>query len=194
MKYLKFVRENFNDPRFPVFRTSDLRASLGLKGITETYLNRMLNYLSDRGEVKRITKGIYTFHDDIVVVGFAYAPFYYGLENALTIRGLWDQNTNPIVMTWRNVRIGARKFGDGNYTLQRISKREFFGSELVRHYDFWIPVSDYEKTLIDFVRFGHHMGSGVLSELSRSIDKDKLDRYLKAYDADLGKKVRGCLK
>ena len=77
-----------------------------------------------------MAKGVYTFHNDITVVGFAFKPFYYGLENALTILKLWDQNTNPVVITWKNVRAGERKFGDGNYLVQRLAGNDSSGTSL----------------------------------------------------------------
>jgi predicted transcriptional regulator of viral defense system len=181
MKYLKFVRENFNDSKFPVFKLSELRTSLGLRGISDSYLKRMVNYLSGRNEIKRVIKGVYTFHDDISVVGFAFKPFYYGLENALTIRKLWEQSTNPVVITTKNVRTGIRKFGDGNYNVERLDRKLFFGYELVKYYDFWIPVSDYEKTLIDFVYFNHEIRKDVLVMIKRSLNRDRLNNYLGLY-------------
>jgi predicted transcriptional regulator of viral defense system len=189
MKYLEFVKDNFDSPGFPVFRMSDLKTALGLKGIKPGYLRRMVNYLLHKRRIIRITKGTYTFHDDISVVGFAFTPFYYGLENALTIRKLWDQNTNPAVITWRNIRTGQRRFGDGNYSVHRISKRLFFGYELIRYYDFWLPVSDCEKTLIDLVYFGHDIDEEVLAVLRKAIDRAKLDEYLKSYGAVTRKAV-----
>lgn len=189
MKYLGFVRKNFDDPKFPVFTIGDLRASLGLMGIGNAYLLRILNYLSRRGEITRVGRGVYTFHDDITVVGFAYEPFYYGLENALTLRKFWDQNTNPIVVTWRDVRRGVRRFGDGSYTVKHLDKRLFFGHELVRYYDLWIPVSDAEKTLIDLVYFRHQISEDALALLRKSIDRKKLDAYLKRYSRIVRKRV-----
>ncbi len=190
MKYLKFVRDNFDDARFPVFRSADLRASLGIRGISRAYLKRMVNHMLKTQEIKRITSGIYTFHDDITVVGFAFRPFYYGLENALTLRKLWEQGTNPVVVTPRNVRGGVRKFGEGNYLIQRIDKRLFFGYDLIRYYDFWIPVSDYEKTLIDFVYFDHYLRPDVLSTLKREVDKKKISKYLGAYDPEVRNRIQ----
>lgn len=181
MKYIKYVREHFNDPRFPVVRLSDLRTALKLKGISDSYLKRLVNHMTSSGELKRITRGVYTLHDDITVVGFAFSPFYYGLENALTIRKLWEQGTNPIVITSRTVREGARKFGSSNYVVRRIDRKLLFGYDLVKYYDSWIPVSDYEKTFLDLVYFGHNIRNDILDALKRKISKKRLKIYLKNY-------------
>lgn len=194
MKYLKFVRETFNDSKFPIFKISDLKTSLGLKGIREGYLKRMLNYLSKRGEIKRVTRGIYTFHDDSMVVGFAFKPFYYGLEHALTIRNIWDQSTNPSLVTWRNVRTGVRKFDGGTYSINRIEKTLFFGYDTIRYYDFWIPVSENEKTLIDLVYFKHSLPKDVAAVFKKSINRSKLNNYLKFYSLEVKNGVKAILK
>ncbi|MCL5430239.1 MAG: type IV toxin-antitoxin system AbiEi family antitoxin domain-containing protein [Candidatus Marsarchaeota archaeon] len=181
MKYIKSLREHFDNPDFPVVKLFEIRTLLKQKGIHDAYLKRLINYMLKKGELKRITKGVYTFHDDITVVGFAFQPFYYGLENALTIRKLWEQETNPIVITAKQARNGMRKFESANYLVQRLDRKLFFGCELVRYYNFWIPVSDYEKTILDFVYFKHHIRADVLKELKRRIDKKRLRTYLKRY-------------
>ncbi len=194
MKYIEYVREHFNDPGFPVFRFSDLRTALKSRKISDTYLKRLINYMTANGEIKRITKGAYTLHDEITVVGFAFQPFYYGLENALTIRKLWEQGTNPIVVTPKLVRVGVRKFGGSNYVVQRICRRLFFGYELVKYYDFWIPVSDAEKTLLDFIYFKHYLRGDVLEELKHKIKMEKVAAYLENYPKKFEKELLKTLK
>ncbi|MCL4383484.1 MAG: hypothetical protein M1168_01590 [Candidatus Marsarchaeota archaeon] len=189
MKYISYIREHFTSSGFPVVKLFELRTALKTRGIKDMYLKRLINYLLTRGELKRITKGVYTFHEDITVVGFAFQPFYYGLENALTIRKLWEQGTNPIVVTPKMVRIGIRKFGNANYLVQRIPKNLFFGYELVKYYDFWIPVSDIEKTFLDLLYFKHYIREDVLKQLKSKIDKKKLKRYLKRYLREFRREV-----
>lgn len=181
MKYLGYVRSHFNDPKSPVFTIHELKIVLGLKGISYAYLKRLINYLIDRGEIVRIGRGVYTFHDDITVVGFAFRPFYYGLESALTIRRLSEQGTNPIVITPSNVRRGIRKFGRGNYSVLRIRRDLFFGYDFIQSSGFWVPVSDYEKTLIDYIYFNHYLRKDTLKALRLRMDRKKLASYLKHY-------------
>lgn len=194
MKYIRYVREHFGDQGFPVIRLSDLKTALKSQKISDAYLKRLVNYMMHSGELKRITKGIYTLHDDITVIGFAFQPFYYGLENALTIRKLWEQGTNPIILTPKMARTGVRKFGDANYLVQRIPKNLFFGYELVKYYDFWIPVSDIEKTLIDFVYFRHYIRDDVMKVMKSLIDKKRLLNYLNKYPYETKKNVLDLLK
>ncbi len=194
MKYINYMRKHFGNSDFPVVRFFELRTALKAKGISDSYLKRIINYLIEKGELKRITKGIYTFHDDITVVGFAFQPFYFGLENALTIRKLWEQGTNPVIITRRKVRTGIRKFESSNYIVKRIKKDLFFGYELIKYYDFWIPVSDAEKTLLDFVYFKQYLREDVLKILRKQIDKSKLRKYLMKYPPEIKEKAMKMLK
>lgn len=194
MKYVDYIRSHFNDPKSPVFTIQELKAVLGLKGISSAYLKRLINYLIKRGEIVRIGKGVYTFHDEITVVGFAFRPFYYGLENALTIRRLWEQGTNPIIITPNNVRRGIRKFGRGNYGVLHIRRDLFFGYDFIQSGGLWVPVSDYEKTLIDFIYFNHYLRKDTLKALRLKIDKEKLVSYLKHYNKKIKRKTLQELK
>ncbi|MEM0202299.1 MAG: hypothetical protein QXR73_03925, partial [Candidatus Micrarchaeaceae archaeon] len=82
MKYVNYVMEKLSKPEFPVFTVSDVKLLLRDRKISANYLYLMLHNLLKKNKIKRITKAIYTFHDDVVVVGFAFQPFYYGLEDA----------------------------------------------------------------------------------------------------------------
>lgn len=177
MKYLSEVRERFN--RAPAFTITDLRVFLGRKGIGKGYLHLLVHNLLAKGELKRISRGAYTFRDESQVVGFGFRPFYYGLQEALSLRNMWEQETNPVVITPRKVRSGVRSFDGANYVIRRISRSMFFGFEMAKYADFWIPVSDVEKTLIDFVYFRQQPGTEAAAELKKRTDRKKLDGYLK---------------
>lgn len=177
MKYVKELQERFRNS--PAFTISDLKVCLGSKGIGKGYLNLLVHNLLTKGELKRISRGIYTFRSDTQVVGFGFRPFYYGLQDALSLRNLWEQETNPVVITPRKVRCGVRNFEGANYIVKRISRKMFFGFEMMKYMDFWIPVSETEKTLIDFVYFKQPLTAEVLTEIKQRLDKKKLERYLK---------------
>ena len=53
-----------------------------------------------------------------------------------------------------------------------------FGMDMIRYSDFWVPVSDVEKTLIDFVYFGEFIPKDTLLRIRRSINTEKLREYL----------------
>ncbi len=188
-KYIDKIRKEFNNTRFPIFTLRDIRILLSKTQVSQRYLKIMLNNLLKKGEIRRITLGVYTFQEDITVVGFAYKPFYYGLEDALSYRNFWNQSTNPIVMTPNFLREGLRKFETANYLIKRVKPKFFFGFDFIKYYDIWIPVSDPEKTLIDLVYYKHGIRSDALKLLIKAIDRNKLDEYLKIYGKGLRQKV-----
>lgn len=188
MKYLKEVRERFK--KAPAFTITDLRVFLGRKGISREYLHLLVHNLLAKGELKRISRGNYTFRTESEVVGFGFRPFYYGLQDALSLRNLWEQETNPVVITPRKVRSGVRDFDGANYVIRRVGRSMFFGFETIKYGDFWIPVSDVEKTLIDFVYFRQPLGRETVEEIKKRLNEKRLSAYLKRCPNWVGPRVR----
>ena len=92
------------------------------------------------------------------------------------------------------MRRGIRKFGRGNYSVLRIRRDLFFGYDFVQSSGFWVPVSDYEKTLIDFIYFNHYLRRDVLKTLRHRIDKEKLVSYLEHYNKKIKQRILQELK
>lgn len=176
MKYVAEVRKRFSSA--PAFTLTDLRVFLAEMGISAGYLHLLVHHFLSRGEARRIARGVYTFRDDAQVAGFGFRPFYYGLQDALSLRNLWEQETNPVVITPRKVRAGMRKFEGSNYVVRRISRSMFFGHKMEKYSDFWIPVSDVEKTLIDFAYFKEPLEKEALKEIGKRADERVLAGYL----------------
>ena len=159
-----------------------------------TDIARVLSYLKTSGRIYSIKKGVYSATKDDAVAGFAYAPFYYGLLSALTMRGLWTQHSRPDVMTMKRVRSSRTTvFGDADDVifLHHVPAKYFFGFGTVRYGKFSVPVSDPEKTLIDLfyynVRLSVQSYSGILS----AIDLRRLGGYLGRYDERTRVDVKG---
>ncbi len=177
MKHLRKFREQFRSRL--AFTINDVKKVLSKNGITRDYLYVLIHNLIKKGEIKRIRNGVYTMAEDMMVVGFAFPPFYYGLQEALSLRKLWEQETNPVIITARKIRSGTRTFLGNNYVIKRIDRKMLFGYEMVRYYDSWIPVSDVEKTLIDFVYFKQRLPEETVEELRKNIRKDVMVSHLK---------------
>jgi len=169
----KFIKDHFSSR--PFFRTRDVIAATGAK---RGYISHLLSNLVKKGDLDRIGRGTYTFLKDSSASGFAFSPFYYGLQDALSIRGVWDQGTNPIIITPRKVRQGTRQVMGTNVIVRRISPRIFFGFEIVKYHGTAVPVSDLEKTLIDFAHFKEPIHPDVLLEMKKRLRKDMLKDYL----------------
>ncbi|MFH0885426.1 MAG: hypothetical protein V1861_06990 [Candidatus Micrarchaeota archaeon] len=191
MKYLKQIRAEFG--RRASFTSKDLVLYLSESGISRAYLHLLLHNLMKSGELKRITLGVYTFREEAEVVGFGFSPFYYGLQEALSLRNLWEQETNPVVITPKKARPGVRSFLGTNYVVRRIARKMFFGFEMMKYYDVWIPVSDAEKTLIDFVYFRLRLPDDALAEIKSRIRPAVLSGYLERCPARVVKRVKALL-
>lgn len=189
MNHVKKVKAEFG--KRSTFTINDLRRVLG-KDMSKGYLHLLIHNLLVSGELKRIVKGVYTFKDELELVGFGFAPFYYGLQEALSLRNMWEQETVPVILTTKKVRTGLRKFSGNNYLVRHINRRMFFGFEMIKYHDFWIPVSDPEKTLIDFIYFKEPIQNEILAEMK--IRKDVLEQYLKRCPAWVKARVNSRLK
>ncbi|MDE1825956.1 MAG: hypothetical protein KGH61_05670 [Candidatus Micrarchaeota archaeon] len=182
MKITNRVIEKFS--AYPVFTYRDVRLSFN-RSVKDANIFRALSYLKSTGRLFAIAKGRYTFNKDSAITGFAYAPFYYGLLYAMSIRELWTQNTMPEIVTLKTVRKGkAHAFGRGGsmISLHHSTPKHFFGFETIRYGKLSLPVSDPEKTLIDLFYYKTRLATQNYSGLLRAVNAAKLNRYLTEYD------------
>lgn len=177
IKYRKEFMDHFKDRDY--FSIKDAELFLMQKGTSKDYARLMLYNLERKGEIKRLKRGYYSFDDNLDMAGFIFEPFYYGLQEALSLQGLWGQGTNPVIITTRKVRTGVRSILGRNVLVRHIQRKMFFGYEPKRVENRFMPVSDVEKTLIDFVYFKLALPDDVLREIIKKLDKNKLGNYLK---------------
>ncbi|MDD5163273.1 MAG: hypothetical protein PHD95_03635 [Candidatus ainarchaeum sp.] len=187
MKYTKELRQHFS--KKPVFSVRDIKNFFSKKKISSKYVNVLLNHLLKRKEIFRIAKGTYSFGTDPNVIAFAIQPSYFGLQDALSLHGFWNQGTIPILITPRKIRPGLRKVAGTNVLVRRISRKMFFGIEMIKYSDFWIPISDSEKTLIDFFYFNEPLDRQTRKKMLKKTNKKKLSGYLKKTSKKTRKKI-----
>ncbi len=187
MKYVNHFLSEFR--KTPSFTLNDVARFLRYEGSRGTYAKVFMGLMVKSGKAYKITKGAYTLYDDTETVGFPFAPFYYGLGFALTKHRLWTQQANPQVVTTKNVRRGIRKAFGLNFTVSKISKRMFFGYSYAKGQNFYYPVSDIEKTLIDLVYFNYRVEDYVYEEAAARARKDVLMAYLKRCSPYIKRKV-----
>jgi predicted transcriptional regulator of viral defense system len=185
VKYLPEIMELFK--KTPVVTTRDIKLYLKQKG----YSYLLLSNLVKQGKIKRITKGFFTIHDDPLTSVFCFRPAYVGLQEALSIHNLWEQETNVVIVTTRKVRIGIHEIFGSNVLVHRINPKYFFGFTLLKYGEFFIPVSDVEKTLLDFIYFKQPLSKGTISEIKKNLDANKLKKYLKVYPRWFHEKLKG---
>ena len=192
MTYEKRLRDVYKEEY--KFTKKDASKLFSKDKISNEYLDQLLHNLVKQNKIVRITNGSYTFKKDLMVSGFAYSPFYYGLQEALSLRNLHEQETNPVIITTNKIKPGIKTIQGSNVILRRIASKYFFGFDFIKYYNMEIPVSDYEKTLIDFVYYNEPLSKEVINGLKKKIDKKKLEKYLSRYPEKIRYKIDLLLK
>lgn len=178
-KYQERIRELFN--KSPVVSYNSIGRNIG-KNKPE-YTKQLIRNLIKKNKIKRIAKGYYTIHEDPSIAVYCYKPSYLGLQDALSIHNLWEQETIPVIITTKKIRQGLRNINNTNILLRRIDKKYLFGIEYIESAkkNFYLPYSDIEKTFIDMIYFKENINKETLKTFKKIINKKKLSKYLKKY-------------
>ena len=187
IKYLKEINEFINNNI--VFNIRDIKAILISKKANPNYARLLLHNFESKNKIKRIIRGYYTKYDDPTLLTYCIKPSYIGLEAALSFHGIWEQETNVVLLTPRRVRTGIRSIFNTNVIIHSINKKYFFGFDYMDYYDFKIPVSDIEKTFIDWVYYNKPLTKDIINNFKIKIKKKKLISYLKNYSKKFTNKV-----
>ncbi len=189
IKYINEIRRFFRES--PVVDINSLKKFISKKD--KKYIYLLISNLLKKKEISRITKGYYTIYDDASLIVFCFKPSYLGLQNAMSFHNLWEQETNPVVITTNNIRSGLRKVFRRNVLLKRVSGKYLFGYEYYKYSlenkEIYIPYSDIEKTFIDMVYFRQPLDKENIREFKKKINEKKLTIYLKKYPKRFRKKV-----
>ena len=171
----------YRDALMSLFRKTPVVSVDSVRKIAGEYAYLLLHKMEHRGEIHRITKGWYSLLDDPAIAVFCFQPAYLGLQDALSIHNLWEQETNAVIMTTKTVRQGVRRICGANAVMWRIPMQQYFGVEYVQYGGTYVPVSDIEKTLLDMVYFRQPIEREVLVEAQKQVDGRKLQEYVKKY-------------
>jgi predicted transcriptional regulator of viral defense system len=174
-KYQKYVEELFR--KSPIVNLNSIERITNNPG----YAKQLVRNLLLKGKINKLAKGIYTSKKNPELSVLCFKPSYLGLQDALSFHDLWEQETIPIIITSRRVRIGIRNIMGMNVMIKRINSKYIFGFDYSSNGKFHLPYSDIEKTLIDFIYFGENLSEDVLREIFKKINKKKLEKYLKLY-------------
>jgi len=153
------------------------------------YSYLLISNLIKSKEIKRIIKGFYTIHDDTIVSVFCFRPSYIGMQEALSIYNLWEQETNVVIVTTKKVKKSRIEVFENNVILHRIKPKYMFGFDIIKYGNFYVPVSDIEKTLIDLIYFNEVPDKKLLKKIKKRIDKKKLKKYLQIYPEKIRKRI-----
>jgi len=192
IKYINDIRDFFK--KNIIVDINSLKRFIQKERRGEKYVHQIVHNMIEKREIKRITSGYYSIYDDPIISVFCFKPSYIGLQSALSIHDLWEQETIPVILTTRKIRQGVRDVAGSNIILHRISSRYFFGIEYKKEGDIHIPVSDLEKTFIDMLYFKQKIGSDLLKEFKKRMDKEKLKKYAKRYHKVMFSRTMGALE
>lgn len=184
MKYESGFRDFFSEQL--VFTSEDASRYLRKEGASAEYVRLFLHKLVVDGSLMRIKRGVYTFSKNEVLIGFAFRPFYYGMEYALTIRKIWTQQADPVIISRTKANQGVRLVENSRVVIRRINKNAFFGFEYINYSGFFVPVSSPEKILLDFIYFREGLDEETMSALLQRCNK----RVVRDYAIKLGKPYR----
>ena len=171
--------EKFTDyfSKMPIFTFKDASRFLNKMGASDAYVKLFMHNQAKRKKLHRVGKGYYTSYDGEEVIGFAFSPFYYGLEYSMTLHKLWSQVSIPVILTATKAVPGIRNSMGKRIMIRRISKQMFFGIEYIRYNEIFIPVSDIEKTLLDFAYFGIKLSDIDMKNILCRCNMKKLMEY-----------------
>lgn len=196
IKYLKHIKEFIG--KKPVVSINEIKTITHFLTqrfeLNEEYIYLLLHNLIKKGELRKIARGWYSKYDDPMYSVLCFKPSYLGLEQALSIHNLWEQESNVVVITSKKIRPGVRKVLDSNIIIHRIETRYLFGVEFIKYGEFYLPVSDIEKTLIDLIYFKRKLDKDIIKEFKKRVDGAKLNDYLKRYPSRIGKQVLGVVE
>lgn len=187
IKYKHAIEELFE--KSPVVSITSLKKLVREQKGNEKYVYLLVNNMLAKGEIKKLGRGFYTTHEDPVLAVFYFAPAYIGLQDALAMHNLWEQETIPVILTTKKIRQGIREILGNNILIRRISPKYFFGFEYVKQNSFCVPVSNIEKTFIDLTYFRQNIDKKIERNLKKKISKERLKRYLRKYPKNFRKKV-----
>lgn len=178
-KYLIRVLSLFN--KSPVVSFNSIERIIKNKRNIKQYAKQLIRNLIKQKKIIKLSKGIYTKHNEISLSVFCFKPSYLGLQNAMSFHNLWEQETIPIIITSKKARAGIRQIQGANIMIKRINKKYLFGFDYCLDSNFYIPYSDIEKTFIDMIHFKQPLDKEQIRNFREKIKKTKLKTYLKYY-------------
>ena len=186
-KHLKRVEELFN--KSPVVNYKSIELIIKDKKNVKQYTKQLIRNLILKGKIEKLTKGYYTLLNDNSLSVYCFKPSYLGLQDALSFHNLWEQETIPVIITSKKIRQGLRKIMNGNILMRRVNRKYLFGFNYYKVNNIYLPYSDIEKTFIDLVYFKEKINKEVLNNIKKSINKKKLNSYLRLYPKRIKKLV-----
>ncbi len=169
----------------PIVTLASIQRIIGKGG----YARKLLHGMVKGGRIHRLTKGHYTAREDPSLAVFCFQPAYLGLQDALSLHGVWEQETVPVIITTRKVRPGIRSVLGSNVLIRRMEKKYYFGIELHEEQGAALPYSDLEKTFLDMLYFRQRLENELLDQMRKRMDMGKLRSYAERFPGRIRKRA-----
>ena len=167
----------------PVFTLSDVSQIVSGK----EYAKKLLKKLTSSGELKRIKKNVYTFHDDPLLIStFLVKPSYISSVSALSYHKLITQMPKDVfcLTTKKEAKIKIKNLASEIYF---IHTNYFFGFKEENYLGFKILIATPEKAIIDSIG---NVPISVFEEAIENININTMEDYLlKTAKSSLTKRI-----
>lgn len=153
----------------PVFSLSDVSQIVSGKD----YAKKLLRRLVSSGEIKRIKKGAYTFHEDPFLVStFLVRPSYISSVSALSYYRLITQIPQDVFCFTQGKQRRFKFISEINF----IHTNRFFGFENHKYEGFGLPIATAEKAIIDSINI---VPVSVFEEAIEKVNLGRMLEYLR---------------
>jgi hypothetical protein len=178
-KYQKKVLDLFE--KSPIVCFKSIENIVKEKKNIKQYTKQLIRNLLMQDKIKIIGKGFYSKYEDPALFVLCLQNSYLGLHSALSYYNLWEQETNPVILTPNRIKQGIRVINGQNVLIKNINKKYVVGVEYHKDGSFYLPYSDIEKTFIDLIYFKIKLDKEIYKKFVKILNKNKLKIYLKKY-------------
>ena len=153
----------------PVFSLSDVSQIVSGKDYAKKFLRRLVS----SGEIKRIKKDAYTFHEDPFLVStFLVRPSYISSVSALAYHRIITQIPRDVFCFTQGKQRKFKFISEINF----IHTNHFFGFENQKYEGFGLPIASPEKAIIDSINTAPF---SVFDEAIEKVDLERMLEYLR---------------
>ncbi len=158
--------------RLPLFSEN---SAAKLLNTSPKYVRTLLYRLSKRGLIKRIERGKYTCHTDIMIFGtYLTIPSYFSLWTALRYYNATQQQPSSIFVT---SPISKKKVTFDSTDIIFVKSKNIFGFKKERYLDFDIFIAEPEKAILDSLLYKLPIDEVVYALNNLELDYEKLTDY-----------------
>jgi predicted transcriptional regulator of viral defense system len=200
---MQFIDFKENLKSFMIFNLSDIRK------IEADFDLRRLSEWQTKGYIKMIRSGYYIFSDLelnesvlFLIANKIYSPSYISFEMAFSHYGLIPEAVYGITSV-ASQKTNRFKTDFGEFIYRRLKPELMFGYLLIECQDHHFKMAEIEKALLDYFYINAHLKSENdffemrfnSEEFKRKADKEKIYRYLEAFNnKSLARRVAKFLK